>query len=156
MLGLVSEERIIRAYDYDEDKIAVATNCAIKTGQIAFALADITRLDPEPSDVFILYDVLHYLPHDEQVSILERCIAKTNSGGMIIIRDSDKEMKKRHLGTRLTEIFSTGSGFNKAEHKLEFVSRSMIEEIAARHNLKLEITDDTRLTSNVVYVLRKV
>ena len=156
MLGLVSEERIIRAYDYDEEKIAVATNCAIKTGQIAFALADITRLDPEPSDVFILYDVLHYLPHDEQVSVLERCIAKTNSGGMIIIRDSDKEMKKRHLGTRLTEIFSTGSGFNKAEHKLEFVSRSMIEEIAARHNLKLEITDDTRLTSNVVYVLRKV
>ncbi|NOX85007.1 MAG: MMPL family transporter [Chlorobi bacterium] len=155
MLALVSEERIIRAYDYDKDKIAIAANCAIKTKQITFAVADITKMELESSDVFILYDVLHYLPKDEQVSLLERCIEKTNPGGMVIIRDSDKEMKKRHLGTRLTEIFSTGSGFNKAEHKLEFVSRSMIEEIAGRHNLKLEITDDTRLTSNVVYVLRK-
>jgi len=155
MLALVSEERIIRAFDYDEDKIAVATHCAIKTRQITFAVTDITRLEPEPSDVFILFDVLHYLPKAEQASLLGRCIEKTNAGGMIIIRDSDKEMKKRHLGTRLTELFSTRSGFNKAEYKLEFVSRTVIEEIALIHQIKLEIKDDTRFTSNVVYVLRK-
>lgn len=155
MLAMVAEDRIIRAYDYDEDKIAVAGNCAIKTGQLTFAVADITRLEPELSDVFILYDVLHYLQKKEQIHLLEKCIEKTNPGGMIIIRDSDKEMKKRHLGTRLTESFSTRSGFNKAEHKLEFVSRTSIEEIARKHKMKLEITDDTKRTSNVVYILRK-
>jgi len=155
MLELVSGERIIRAYDYDEDKITVATNCAIKTGQINFEAADITRLKLELSDVFILYDVLHYLPGKEQVALLERCIEKTRPGGMVIIRDSDKEMKKRHFGTRLTEIFSTGSGFNKTKHPLEFVSRAMIEAIAQQHHLDLKIVDDTRLTSNLVYILRK-
>jgi len=155
MLTLVSEERTIRAYDYDEVKIETASHCAIRTEQLSFATADITRLEPEPSDVFILNDVLHYLPHEDQVKTLEKCIAKTNPGGMVIIRDSDKELKKRHFVTRLTEFISTNTGFNKTQNALEFVSRSMIEDIARKHKLQLEVIDDTMLTSNLVYVLRK-
>ena len=40
-----------------------------------------------------------------------------NPGGSIIIRDADKDLQKRHLGTRYTEFFSTRSGYNKAINK---------------------------------------
>jgi len=154
MLSMVSEGRIIRAYDYDEDKIAVANNCAIKNEQLSFKTADITQLDLETSDVFILNDVLHYLPGDMQIEMIEKCIAKTNQGGMIIIRDSDKSLKKRHLGTQFTEFISTNFGFNKTVHKLDFVSRQMVEEVAFRKKVNLEIVDEGKVTSNLVYVLR--
>ncbi len=154
MLNMVSEGRTIKAYDYDEDKIAVANNCAIKNNRITFETADITQLDLEPSDVYILNDVLHYLPQNLQIQTIEKCIQKTNPGGMIIIRDSDKGLRKRHLVTQFTEFISTNFGFNKTEHKLEFVSRQMIEEIALLHKVALEVVDDTRLTSNLFYILK--
>jgi hypothetical protein len=75
---------------------------------------------------------------------------------MIIIRDGDKSMKKRHLGTRYTEFFSTNFGFNKLEgKKLHFTSQKFIVDIAKRFNLQFEIIDNTKLTSNVLLIIRK-
>lgn len=155
MLNLVSEERTIKAYDYDGDKIAVANNCAIKTDMVEFFTADITELEPDFSDVFILKDVLHYLPENLQIDTIEKCINKMNAGGMIIIRDSDKELKGRHSRTKLTEFFSTNFGFNKTKYALDFVSRKTIMEIAIKQKLRLEIVDQGKVTSNLLYVLRR-
>ncbi len=75
---------------------------------------------------------------------------------MIMIRDADKDLEKRHLGTRYTEFFSTHSGFNKAkDNRLYFFSGNKIREIAREYELQLEIVDNTKLTSNILYVLRK-
>jgi hypothetical protein len=75
---------------------------------------------------------------------------------MIIIRDGDRDLQERHKGTKLTELFSTKIiGFNKTENQLHFISRSEIETFAAKHNLKAEVIDNTKLTSNIVMVLRK-
>jgi SAM-dependent methyltransferase len=155
MLSLLSDERELHAIDYDEDKIAVANNCAINNERISFSVGDITKNDFKPTDVFLLADVLHYFPQNLQVDVIENCISKLRSGGMIIIRDSDKDLQKRHLGTKLTEFFSTNFGFNKKEYKLDFVSRKMIMEIAQKQNLNLEIVDNTKMTSNLIYILRK-
>jgi 2-polyprenyl-3-methyl-5-hydroxy-6-metoxy-1,4-benzoquinol methylase len=155
MLSMVSEERQIKAIDYDADKIAVAENCAINNDRIEFLTGDITQMTLPVSDVFVLSDVLHYLPQHLQVETMTQCIAKTNPGGRIIIRDSDKELKSRHLGTRLSEFFSTNFGFNKKAYRLEFVSRSMIEGIAENRKLKLEVIDNTTITSNLIYILSK-
>jgi 1-acyl-sn-glycerol-3-phosphate acyltransferase len=155
MLSLVSEERRIKAIDYDKEKIAVANHCAIRNERIEFIAGDITTMDYEPSDIFILNDVLHYFPQNLQIDVIEKCIANVEETGMILIRDSDKELKKRHAGTRLTEFFSTNFGFNKKEYPLEFVSRNMIIEIAQKHKLNLEIVDETKVTSNLIYILRK-
>jgi len=73
----------------------------------------------------------------------------------IIIRDADKDLQKRHLGTRFTEFFSTRSGFNKSiNKKLCFFSGRKIAEIAGKYNMEIEIIDRTRLTSNLIYVLK--
>ena len=112
-------------------------------------------MEYESSDVFVLNDVLHYFPQNLQVETIEKCINKANPGGMIIIRDSDKDLQKRHRGTQFTEFISTNFGFNKKEHKLEFVSRKMIMDIAQKHHINLEIVDNSMMTSNLVYILRK-
>lgn len=155
MLSLVSEERIIQAYDYDDDKIEVARHCAINNDRLSFKTADITQLSLVASDIFIMNDVLHYLPRNSQIEMIEKCIAKTNNGGMVIIRDSDKSLRKRHLGTQFTEFISTNFGFNKTVNKLDFVSRQMIQAVAARLSVNLEIVDEGKVTSNLVYILKK-
>ncbi|MCF6170478.1 MAG: MMPL family transporter [Bacteroidales bacterium] len=154
VLNLVAEDRKITGLDYDEDKIAVAGNCAIRRRNVSFMAADITQAEPDKSDVFILLDVLHYLPEPLQIETIEKCIGKLNKGGLIIIRDADKSLERRHKGTQITEFFSTRSGFNKTRYKLDFVARSMIKRIAEKHKLKLEIVDNSKLTSNLVYLLR--
>ena len=154
MLNLVSAKRQILAIDYDEDKIAVADNSALKNENISFIHDDISELNLSFSDVFILNDVLHYMPVDLQSEIINRCVLKLNKSGMIIIRDADTSLEKRHRGTRLSEIFSTGTGFNKTKYKLAFISRKWIEDIVSQHKLKLEVIDSSSLTSNLIYIIR--
>ena len=155
MLNLVSKERQITGIDYDADKINVAAHCAIKNNDVNFITADITKIELEQSDVFIMNDVLHYMPEQLQVKVVESCIKKLNNSGLILIRDADKDLKRRHLGTRITELLSTNIGFNKTKFKLEFVSRSMIETISSNNNIFLEVIDNTKHTSNLIYILRK-
>ncbi len=155
MLSLRSEQRVIHGFDYDEDKIKTAANCALANNRCTFSQADITHIEMPPSDVFILNDVLHYLPEHKQKKVVEKCIKSLQSKGMVIIRDGNKELKKRHKGTRMTELFSTKTGFNKTEHELEFISESMIREWINLSDFELQIIDKTQFTSNIVFLITK-
>jgi 2-polyprenyl-3-methyl-5-hydroxy-6-metoxy-1,4-benzoquinol methylase len=100
--------------------------------------------------------VLHYLPDEQQDMLVEKCMQKLNPNGRIIIRDADSDLKKRHRGTRYTEFFSTRSGFNKSrDNRLFFFSGKKIKAIAERNGFVIDVTDNTRFTSNVLFVLRK-
>ena len=156
MLGFVSPERKILGIDYDQDKINLAENCISKSDHINFIAADATEYIPMKSDVFILSDVLHYLPDKKQDQLIEKCMSALNPDGRIIIRDADRDLARRHRGTRYTEYFSTRSGFNKAENNsLFFFSGAKIREIAARNGFHIEIVDNTRLTSNLMFIMKK-
>ncbi len=159
MLHFVSEDRIVTGIDHDSEKILVANNCPSKNEKINFESADITKYNFEPADVFLLSDVLHYIPKVDQEKVISNCINNLNDNGMIIIRDANTKLKERHKGTRFTEIFSTKIfGFNKTISKskeLYFVSSDDIFEIFKKHNMQVEIVDQTKLTSNVVYIIKK-
>ncbi|HAF28778.1 MAG TPA: glycerol acyltransferase [Bacteroidales bacterium] len=166
MLHFVSDEREVIGIDHDSEKILVANNCPSKnektslpTGKIRFESADITQYNFEPADVFLFSDVLHYIPKEEQEKVISNCIKNLNDGGMIIIRDANTKLKERHKGTRFTELFSTKVfGFNKTiseSKELYFVSSDDIFEMFKKHNMEVEIVDQTKLTSNVVYIIRK-
>lgn len=155
MLYLVSEDRIISAVDYDEQKIMVAANCAIKNDKVKFIAADISEYEIENSDVIILKDVLHYLPKSKQQKVLSNCFSKLNDNGIIIIRDGDAEVEKEHKKTRITEWLSTGIGFNKSINDLEFLSETEIREFANTNNLKFEVVEEANITSNKIFLLKK-
>lgn len=155
MLSFMSEDRIIIGTDYDEEKIAVANNCFSKTDKISFFAADATECELPKSDAFVLSDILHYLPAAQQEKLIKKCAASLNENGMILLRDADASLEKRHTGTRITEFFSTKFGFNKTKNKLEFVSSTFIEDVAKKLNLHIQKIDNTKLTSNITYVLKK-
>lgn len=156
MLSFLSQERHITGIDYDEEKIRTANNCPAKNDKISFVAADIFSYSMSMYDAIILSDVLHYFNEEKQEQLIEKCIRHLNTGGRLIIRDADSALKKRHLGTRYTEFFSTKTGFNKMkERRLFFTSREKITAIVERHNLKIEVVDNTKLTSNLTFIIQK-
>jgi len=156
ILSFVSPERKILGIDYDTDKIDLSKNCISKSENVNFVAADAIEYPFEKSDIFILSDVLHYLPDDKQELLLEKCMNLLNHGGKIIIRDADRDQVKRHRSTRYTEFFSTRSGFNKAaNNRLYFFPGSRIQQISSRNGFKAEIANEAKLTSNMLFVLEK-
>ena len=162
MLHFLSEKRQIIGVDYDEDKIRIAQNVHESTysteDQIRFEVGDVSTFLFEEADVFVLSDVLHYLPFDEQDALLENCIKYLRPEGKIIIRDGDSEHQK-HKSTRFTEWQSTKLiGFNKtntADHQLFFTSRKRLESFFSSRNFTIEVIDKTKLNSNLIYIARK-
>lgn len=157
MLNLLSEQRTIEGIDYDEEKIQVAKEGFLKNNQVNFVAADASTYLLKNSDVFLISDMLHYIPRDSQHKLIRRCLDRLNNGGMLIIRDGDKDLEERHEGTKWTEIFSTKIlGFNKvANEGLSFLSGKDIETIAADYGLSVERIDLTKKTSNIIFVIRK-
>ena len=157
MLHFAAPGRGFTGVDYDEEKIEVAANCFSKTEDINFVYADALQFEMEQYDAIIMADMLHYLPPGEQKQLIEKCIANLNPGGMLIIRDGNKDMQERHKGTELTETFSTKLlGFNKTgKDGLSFLSGQMLRDIAAVHDLSVAEIDNTKYTSNIIFVLKK-
>ena len=155
MLAFMSEDRVVIGTDYDKEKIATANNCFSKTKNISFFAADATECELPKSDAFILSDILHYLPIAEQEKLIVKCINNLLPNGMLLIRDADSSMSKRHWGTRYTEFISTNVGFNITKNKLEFVPASFIMDVVKRNNFTIQKMDNTKLTSNVIYIVRK-
>lgn len=158
MLTWTSPGRMITGIDYDEDKIATAAWCYNKPAQLQFIHGDISTATLEPYDAFILSDVLHYLPAEEQELLLQQCIERLAPDGVIVIRDGDSDMTKRHEGTRFTEFMSTKViGFNKTkEQQLSFFSAAHVRSLVNKYGAVAEEIDNTRYTSNVIFVIKKL
>ncbi len=157
MLYFVSNKREITGIDYDEEKIETANHCFSKTTAINFVHSDILNFSFEKYDAIILADILHYLQPGEQDLVLEKCITQLNPGGIVIIRDGDKDVIDKHKKTQLTEFFSTKLfKFNKTTEKgLSFLSGRMVRDKAVLHNLECREIRDSTLTSNTIFVLGK-
>src|SRR5690606_550809 len=153
-LALSGNNRKILGVDYDHSKIEIAKNCPVKPDKLRFEHGDVTTYPLEQADVFVISDVLHYLMPEEQQQLLKKVDEHLNEEGMIIIRDGDSSKKERHKGTKLTEIFSTKMGFNKTQNELNYISQETIEKFARENKLELEVIDNTKLTSNTVFILR--
>ncbi|MBC7904254.1 MAG: class I SAM-dependent methyltransferase, partial [Gemmatimonadaceae bacterium] len=157
MLHFAANGRDITGVDYDEQKIATANHSFSKNEHIRFIHSDLLSFDFETYDCIIMSDVLHYLQEDEQKKVVEKCIDSLHTGGILIIRDGNKDLEKRHKGTKLTELFSTRIfAFNKTSGKgLNFISASLIKGIASEKNVECVEMDNTKFTSNVVFIIKK-
>jgi len=157
MLCMVSDKRRILGLDYDSDKIAIAGQIDTSLKNVRFEVADILHYELPKADVFLLLDVLHYLPAGFHQPVIEKCINNLNSGGMIIIRDADTDLKKRMWRTRLNEFYSTRFfRFNKTRSDaLSFTSGTIIADIAAKHNFVVERDDKSTKKADITFVLKQ-
>lgn len=156
MLGALSKKRVILGIDYDNEKIEIASNGYSVNAGISFKNANATECELTASDVFILNDMLHYLPLCDQEKLLTRCVERLNDGGMVIVRDGDTGKRENHRITRLSEWFSINLiGFNKAVQAPCFTDSSQFELWAGSMGCSLEAVRNDRLTSNTIYVFKK-
>jgi len=155
MLQFSAPGREITGYDYDEEKIAVANHSFSRNTNIHFVKADVRHLHTGQADAIILSDILHYLKPDQQESLILKCIETLRPGGMLLIRDGDRDMKKKHDRTRLTEFFSTRFfSFNKTSgHPLHFLSGKTIHDLAIKHHMECRTMDQSAYTSNLLFVI---
>jgi 1-acyl-sn-glycerol-3-phosphate acyltransferase len=156
MLQFTSNERFITGVDYDEDKIGTANNGYLKTDRLKFFCADVTTFPLDKYDTIVVSDVLHYLKEADQDALLKRCFDALNDGGRLIIREGNADLAQRHKGTVLTEFFSVKLfGFNKSVNSLSFVSGERIRKLALSNGLEVNVIDDAKFTSNVIFVIQK-
>lgn len=157
MLQFTSTKRTITGVDYDEEKITIAQHGYTREERLQFICSDITTYELNtPYDAILIMDVLHYLPQEKQVQLLQRCAAALHPNGVLIVRDGMRDLKEKHKGTILTELFSTKLfKFNKTSHALVFPSSEDMKQFAASHNLAYTIANETQFTSNLIFVFRK-
>ncbi|MFN8143825.1 MAG: MMPL family transporter [Bacteroidia bacterium] len=157
MLKFLAPEREILGLDYDEEKTSLAAHNFNKPEGLQFQHADITTFEFGHYDGIVIADVLHYLQPEEQKDVLRKAIRSLNVGGVLIVRDGNADLQSRHRGTKLTEFFSTKVfSFNKTTAKgLSFLSGNTIREIAKSEGVSCEEMDEGKLTSNMLFVIRR-
>ena len=156
MLYFSSTQREITGIDYDENKIITANNCFSKTDKINFIHSDVLSFAFENYDAIILSDMLHYLQPSDQKTVIEKSIHQLNPGGIVIIREGDKDSMEKHKRTELTEFFSTKLfSFNKTAAKgLSFLSGKTIREMAVTNDMECKEIKNSKYTSNTIFVLK--
>jgi 2-polyprenyl-3-methyl-5-hydroxy-6-metoxy-1,4-benzoquinol methylase len=157
MLHFVSAQREITGIDYDEQKVATASHCFSRHDKVQFRVANVMEYPFEKYDCIIMSDILHYLNPAQQREVIEKSVHHLLPGGTVIIREGNSELEKRHQGTRITELFSTRIlGFNKTSGDgLSFLSGKTIKDIAKNEQLDCIEVDNTKFTSNIIFVLKK-
>ncbi len=158
MLSLTGDKREITGVDYDAEKIETAVNVFCRKESLNYEIADLKTYEIKGLfDVIILSHVLHYLPKENQESLLTKCCNALSDGGFIIIRDGDSGKEANHFFTKLTEIFSVKLfAFNKSSTgELYFISQKEIEPLARKINFSFEALPESRYTSNTMFILRK-
>jgi len=154
MLQFAAPDRELIGFDYDEEKIAVANHCFSRNANSLFIKADIRQMHVGPSDAIILSDVLHYLNNEQQEILVRQCLDAILPGGLLIIRDGDRDLEKRHQVTKMTEFFSTRFfSFNKTGGPLHFLSGKLIRDLAKQQNMECRVLDRSSQTSNLIFVI---
>jgi 2-polyprenyl-3-methyl-5-hydroxy-6-metoxy-1,4-benzoquinol methylase len=154
MLQFTSKQRRITGVDYDEEKIAIAQNGYTREDRLQFIQGDITEfVFVQKYHAILLMDVLHYLTKEKQQEVLSHCAKALHPNGVLIVRDGMSDLKGKHRGTVLTELFSTKLfQFNKTKNALDFPSTHDMKVFAAKHALHYEVVNATQYTSNLIYV----
>jgi 1-acyl-sn-glycerol-3-phosphate acyltransferase len=151
-----NKDRVVLGLDYDSEKIEIAKNAYNITENVTFESTDITTFDIPERDVIFYNDVLHYLSEKEQLEVLIKSIKALSKNGLLIIRDGITDLENRHKTTLKTEKYSTHFvGFNKKTRDFNFFSIEFIKNFAVEHDLDFEFKEQSKKTSNVLFILTK-
>ncbi|KXX71685.1 trifunctional MMPL family transporter/lysophospholipid acyltransferase/class I SAM-dependent methyltransferase [Flammeovirga sp. SJP92] len=156
MLAYMSEKRQLLGIDYDEEKIRIANSGVHYQENIHFESGNIKTHPFPASDVFIISDVLHYLPKEEQIKVVKRCLSLLKPNGFLIVRDGDKDEEQKQKKTKLAEVWSTEIiKFNKVENELEYISKQEFSSIIDELGYELDVIPMSKITSNSLYLIRE-
>ena len=118
--------------DRDGRKIERARAVAARTyHDLSFVEQDVCA-PIAPAGNIVLFDLLHYLPPNDQTSLLERLATRVAPGEMLVIRDCPRDDNARFWLTHLAERFAQTTTWN-LKTPLHFPTR---EKICAAFDMK--------------------
>jgi len=122
----------IRAFDWDEEKIALAQRAG-EGLDASFDALDVRKADAAPADTVLLIDVLHYLDAAAQDALLVRAADLVKPGGRLVVRDATSGAGWRSKLTLFVEWISVLIRFNLGERiALRDVEREMVPFLEKR------------------------
>ncbi len=127
-LKLVAPSREVYGFDISAERIAKAKNAADVIRGIYF-LSDTAQLPDCRWNAVIFYDMLHYLPREEQDALIVRYAAKVAPDGALIIRDVFRSRGLRYVVSLIHEKVMTSIRFTPTESTGLYFRRA--EELAA-------------------------
>jgi 2-polyprenyl-3-methyl-5-hydroxy-6-metoxy-1,4-benzoquinol methylase len=142
LLGFYLRERAcaqpILGLDLDARKIGYGASIAARGYRdIELRFQNIEEAIPDFRGNVALFDVLHYLPARAQAALLAQLAGRVAPGGLLIIRDSIREMRPRYWITLLAEKFAQAISWNVGR-ALHFPSRRSISEAFNPHEFERE------------------
>jgi 2-polyprenyl-3-methyl-5-hydroxy-6-metoxy-1,4-benzoquinol methylase len=113
--------------DFDDGKIAMARDIAARNYQdIQFSVGDVLATGDFRGHV-VIFDVLHYLPEERQVALLEHLAGLVAPGALCLIRATPRDRSWRFRVTQVEEFFLRASLWMKSGAR----HYATVEEIAA-------------------------
>lgn len=124
--------RSIRAFDWDEEKVALAQRAAAGL-DASFGAGDVRQIDAEPADTVLLVDVLHYFDARAQDALLARAADLVRPGGRLVIREATSGGGWRSAFTLFVEWISMLIRFNVGERiAIRDVTRELVPVLEER------------------------
>jgi 2-polyprenyl-3-methyl-5-hydroxy-6-metoxy-1,4-benzoquinol methylase len=133
LLGFYLRERDCRQpiLGLDVDARKIHCGAEIAAGHycdIELHVHDVGKTIPDFSGNIALFDVLHYLPHERQNTLLAQLANCVAPGGLLIIRDCPRDAGPRYWITWLAEKFAQTISWN-LNSALHFPSRASIDDV---------------------------
>jgi 2-polyprenyl-3-methyl-5-hydroxy-6-metoxy-1,4-benzoquinol methylase len=148
--------KTVRAFDWDEEKIALAKRAG-EGLDASFATLDVRHAEADPAATVLLIDVLHYLSTDAQDTLLARAADLVKPGGRLVVRDATAGAGWRSAFTFFVEWISMHIRFNVGERlSLRHMEREVVP-ILEKKGLSCTVTPCWRGTpfANVLLVAER-
>ena len=120
LLGLLGDGRRALGVDWDAPKLAAGRVAATGLSGVELVLADARSFPIPPCDVITLVDVLHYYDPAVQRALLERCFHALRPGGLLLVREGDRERGRGARWTRGIEAAAVRIGWNRGQGRTRF------------------------------------
>ena len=153
LLRVTGVSTAVTGIDWDEGKVAVATEAGATLDGVSFAHGDVCAAELPAADTVLLIDILHYLTRQEQDALLVR--AARAARGRVIVRDVDPDRGTSSVLTQSWEWVTTTLGYNRGAR---VSPRSFVEITALLEAEGLVVSRElcsARGMSNVLLVGRR-
>ncbi|MBW2173134.1 MAG: class I SAM-dependent methyltransferase [Deltaproteobacteria bacterium] len=114
-LAISSRARVVRGVDISHRRLQTAKFVSDQIQNVVFERGDILEYAFQEHDCILLIDSLHYFPASVQNELLKKCFTYISPGGRLLLKNSDKDNKFRHLLTEFHETIMTKSGFTEGD-----------------------------------------
>lgn len=88
-LSLKSDLRKITGIDLSEKRIKIAKKIQPLRENLQFILGDINKLKINSADCYLIIDVLHHIPYQKQLDILQNISSRMKENSKLIIKEVD-------------------------------------------------------------------